>query len=391
MHTLESTSVSEEARHFLASIVESSKDSIISVSFDGIITSWNAAAEFLYGYSPDEAVGKPLSMLTLPENLREILGNIDRIKHSRQVEIFETERIDKDGHHIFLEVTMSPVKNDSGDVIGVSTIARDITERRRTENRSRVVLETIQGIATTSNLNELLALIHDSIKKVIYAENCFVALYNRKTEQFEMQFFADKHDSAPPPFKMGKTQAAFVFRRGQSLLTNEEISERLADEGEIELVGTASASWLGVPLRTPNEIIGVLVVQHYENADAYSRNDVELLTSVGDQIAAAIERKRGEDALKASEIMHRRLAQRQSAILDALPAHICLLDASGNILEVNNEWKQFAIGNNYSGVNFGVGSNYLETCENAVGDCSEGARQAALICRAVFSGRIFAR
>jgi PAS domain S-box-containing protein len=131
MHTLES--VSEEARHFLASIVESSKDSIISVSFDGLITSWNKAAGLLYGYSALEAVGKPLSMLTLPEDLREILSKIDKIKHSRQVEIFEAERIGKDGHRIFLEVTMSPVKNDRGEVIGVSTIARAITERKQQE------------------------------------------------------------------------------------------------------------------------------------------------------------------------------------------------------------------------------------------------------------------
>ncbi len=116
----ESLRRSEESKHFLASIVESSKDSIISVGFDGIITSWNKAAELLYGYSAAEAVGKPLSMLTLPKNLGQILDNIDKIKHSRQVGIFETERIGKDGHHIFLEVTRSPVKNDAGEVIGVS-------------------------------------------------------------------------------------------------------------------------------------------------------------------------------------------------------------------------------------------------------------------------------
>lgn len=79
--------------------------------------------------------------------------------------------------------------------------------------------------------------------------------------------------------------------------------------------------------------------------------------------------------------------ERQAAILDALPAHICLLDPSGKILEVNNEWKQFALANNYGNNNFGIGSNYIGTCENATGTCSEEAKQAADICRDVLSGK----
>jgi two-component system sensor histidine kinase/response regulator len=82
----------------------------------------------------------------------------------------------------------------------------------------------------------------------------------------------------------------------------------------------------------------------------------------------------------------KQIEDRQAAILNSLPAHICLLDNAGNILEVNNEWKQFAFENAYGGVNFGIGSNYLETCSNATGDCAEGAIQAAINCSAVLSG-----
>ena len=84
----------------------------------------------------------------------------------------------------------------------------------------------------------------------------------------------------------------------------------------------------------------------------------------------------------------KRLTEQQSAILNALPAHICLLDNTGEILEVNNDWKQFALGNGYSGTNYGVGSNYVETCENATGDCAEGAKQVGESCRAVLSGEL---
>ena len=94
----------EETKFFLAAIVESSEDSMITLNFEGIITSWNQAAEKLYGYSADEAIGKSLTVLTLPEDLREVLSNIDKIKHSQKVEIFDTVRVHKDGRQINLEI-----------------------------------------------------------------------------------------------------------------------------------------------------------------------------------------------------------------------------------------------------------------------------------------------
>jgi two-component system CheB/CheR fusion protein len=127
----------EKARSFLASIVDSSEDSMITIDFDRTITSWNRAAENLYGYPADEAIGKPLTMLTLPKDLQEILANVDKVKHSRKVELFDTVRLNKDGREMDLEIALSPVKNDSGEVIGVSTVARDITERKRTEEALR--------------------------------------------------------------------------------------------------------------------------------------------------------------------------------------------------------------------------------------------------------------
>ncbi|MDB6171478.1 MAG: signal transduction histidine kinase with CheB and CheR [Chthoniobacteraceae bacterium] len=124
----------EEERTFLAAIVESSEDAIISVNFDGKITSWNASATRLYGYSAPEAVGKPLTMLTLPKDLAEVLANIECIKESKAVVRFNTAWLHKDGHELWLSILLSPIRNQHGEVIGMSTIARDITERRAVES-----------------------------------------------------------------------------------------------------------------------------------------------------------------------------------------------------------------------------------------------------------------
>jgi two-component system sensor histidine kinase NreB len=124
-------------KHFLSAIVEFSRDSIITVDFDGIITSWNKSAEALYGYPASEAIDRPLEMLLLSEDYKQITGNIEKIKQSGQVEIFETDRIGKGGNPLELEVTMSPVKDEKGKVIGVATIARDISERKHVEKGER--------------------------------------------------------------------------------------------------------------------------------------------------------------------------------------------------------------------------------------------------------------
>jgi two-component system CheB/CheR fusion protein len=144
----------EEARFFLAAIVESSEDSIITIDFDGIITTWNKSAERVYGYSAREAVGKPLSLLALPPDLKHVFASADRIKRGEQVSIYDTVRVHKDGHEISLEVTMSPVRNEAGEVIGVSTIARDIAARkadasalRASEERFRVVVDSASDYA----------------------------------------------------------------------------------------------------------------------------------------------------------------------------------------------------------------------------------------------------
>ena len=174
----------------------------------------------------------------------------------------------------------------------------DITERKRAEAERLVMFEIIQGSITTRNLDEFLKLIHKSIGKLLYAENCFVGLYDETTSLMHFEYWADQFDAVPPPHPPGKGFSSYVLRTNQPLLLTEEIKSRMYGSGEVEKTGRSSASWLGVPLRMSSRAMGVLVVQHYEDKHAYSQRDLEFLSSVGDQIALAIERKRGEEELQ---------------------------------------------------------------------------------------------
>ncbi len=119
----------------LASIVESSDDAIIGKTMDGVITSWNRAAELMYGYSAGEMIGKSMALLSPPERDGEIPDILRRIREGRRVEHYETLRRRKDGAVVHISVTVSPIRDAAGRLIGASSIARDISERKQIEQQ----------------------------------------------------------------------------------------------------------------------------------------------------------------------------------------------------------------------------------------------------------------
>jgi PAS domain S-box-containing protein len=130
-----------------AAIVESSDDAIISKSLDGIIRSWNRAAERMFGYTPDEILGKPITVLMPPERHDDMESILGRIRRGERVEHYETIRITKTGERLDVSLSVSPVKDRDGRIVGAAKIARDISERRRAEaERERLLRAAEQGV-----------------------------------------------------------------------------------------------------------------------------------------------------------------------------------------------------------------------------------------------------
>jgi two-component system, cell cycle sensor histidine kinase and response regulator CckA len=121
----------------LAAVVESSDDAIIGESLDGTITAWNSGAENLFGYSPVEAMGKPMQMLLPRDRINEESEILGRIRNGQRVKHFETVRVRKDGTEVHVSVTISPIRDRSGTIVGASKIARDISERKCAEEDLR--------------------------------------------------------------------------------------------------------------------------------------------------------------------------------------------------------------------------------------------------------------
>jgi PAS domain S-box-containing protein len=167
-----------EARQRLASIVESSDDAIISKDLNGILVTWNEAAERLFGYTAEEAIGRPVTMLIPEDRQGEEPEIMSRIRRGERIDHYETIRRRKDGTLIDMSLTVSPIKNDMGRVIGASKIGRDISERKRAEQQRELLLAELSH-RVKNTLATVLSVAQQSFSKAASLEEARDAFTGR--------------------------------------------------------------------------------------------------------------------------------------------------------------------------------------------------------------------
>jgi len=253
----------------------------------------NNAAVQSYGYSLEDFLSMTIMDIRPLEGREALDEQLPKRVSGTLPQIWT--HLKKDGSVIDVEISVFPLIFDGKKAELIT--ATDVTARLRAECERQVILDITQSVNVTTNLDELLRFIHQSLKRVLYAENCFIALHDQTTDLIQFKYWIDKFDPVPPPQPIGDGFTSHVLRTGRALSLTGEFKEKMYSVGGVRMSGTSSASWLGVPLRTPSRTIGVLVVQHYETAQVYTQHDIDFLSSVGGQIALAIERKRSEQAL----------------------------------------------------------------------------------------------
>ncbi|HEX7294629.1 MAG TPA: PAS domain S-box protein, partial [Pyrinomonadaceae bacterium] len=234
----------EASRRFLANIVESSDDAIVSKDLNGIISSWNRGAEKLFGYTAEEVIGKPITILIPESRFDEEPGILARIRSGRSVEHYETIRKRKDGTLIDISLTISPIRDESGTIIGASKIARNITEQKRAQEAilfQASLLDAVEEAVIATDLNG----------KIIYWNSFAEHLYGWASQEV---LGADIVEIVPA--LSSKDHAAIVL---------EQLREGQSWSGEMILQRRDGSQFLGAITDSPifnekGELIGIVGV-----------------------------------------------------------------------------------------------------------------------------------
>lgn len=260
----------------------------------------NPAAELLTGYSRGELLEMSLSSVFSPDARRFLRRLEQKLQTEDSTMRSEVRLVTKSGEERWVDLAFSTMEfHGKPAVLGT---AFDITARKRAELLQDAVYRIAQAADRSTTLDDLFPSIHAIIGEVMTTRNIYIALYDAASNKISYPYYIDQFDTAPiEAHTPGLGLTEWILRTGRSLLVTPEVQARLEGSGEVELVGTPSLIWLGVPLSIDGEVIGVMAVQDYENPDAYTPQEQRMLEFVSSQVAMAIKRKRAEDALRENE------------------------------------------------------------------------------------------
>lgn len=282
----------------------------------------------MLGYTKEE-----IGSLTLYDIIAASRASIDRnvqtLMQSKQITIAPRQYQHKNGTLIDVEVRASVISYGSSRIILVNVT--DITERKRAEALQSALYRIAEKTAKARDLFEFYTAIHSIIGQLMNTRNFYIALYDSAADMLSFPYFVDDFDSAPPNQRPGRGLTAYVLRTGQPLLATPEVFEDLVRRGEVQEFGSASVDWLGVPLKTRDSVLGVLVVQSYTQSVRLREREKEVLTFISQHIASALERKRAEETIR---------HQAYHDVLTLLPNRILFKDQFSQALSLAQRNKQ---------------------------------------------------
>jgi PAS domain S-box-containing protein len=328
----------DDPSSLLAAIVASSQDAILSESLDGIVTSWNAAAQRIFGYSAAEMIGRPISRLFPEAQADDFHAILATVRRGERIDHYETKRKTKSGRLIDVSLTISPIHDARGRIVGASKIARDITERKRAEARFEA------HAATTRILSEVSP--KQAGTEAVLRELCrrfdwrvgglWLAGHDRTSLALDQVW----DEGGPgPPLHLSEGKAR-TLRPGQGLSGRAWASASVLFEGPGP--GEPSAPGDGDPQRSSRpfavafpmvfERDAIGVMEFAGDRDRSQEPGIgEFLLTIGRQVAQFLERKRAEEALRASQ-------ERIDLISDCGILNICLFADDGRVLDANDSF-----------------------------------------------------
>jgi PAS domain S-box-containing protein len=319
----------EAVSEHLAAVVRSSQDAVLTASLDARITSWNDGAARIYGYAAEEAIGKPLELI-VPEQLRdEERGLLAKVTRGEPVDAYETLRRRKDGSMLDVSVSISPLRDHQGRIVGVSKIGRDITERKRAQERTRFLAHAAEILAVSLDYERTVSQVADFAARSPLSDWCAVVL---KEGDSVRQAAVAHRDPAKVewareferryPFDPARDRVVMdVMETGRPALLA-EIPDALLRAGARDedhyraLKEAGMKSAMVVPLAAAGRVTGALTLISAESRRTYTPEDLSLAESLAERAAIAFENARLYRAAQ-EDIARRKMVEEEIRALNA--------------------------------------------------------------------------
>jgi PAS domain S-box-containing protein len=270
-------------------------------NLDREVIFWNKASETLYGYDIQEAVGRKLEDLIIPEELKQrVLDDIENfLRYNKPIQPDEYLLQRKDGKKVPVFTSNVIVTNNSGEK-ELFSIDLDLSQIKRHQLIQEVLNEIAASVSTSGDLQDFLGSVRFHLSKIVNTRNFFIAFYNEADNSFTLPIFVDDKDRFRS-FPAGRTLTGYMLGMNKPLLLNEEQINELDERNEIDRIGSMCKQWMGIPLKTEGRNTGAIVLQSYSDDILYDETDMRTMQIVAEQISIAIGRKSAQEALRESE------------------------------------------------------------------------------------------
>lgn len=330
----------EATRALLTAVVEASEDAIIGKDLDGTIRAWNPGAEALFGYTPAEAIGRHITLIIPPEYHEEERGILAKLSRGERILRFETVRVAKDGRRIDVSLTVTPLRNSQGQVIGASKVARDIAERRRaatireSEQRLRFLAELATATQPLTDAVEVMQTSARLLAGFLGVDRCAYAEIESDGDGGDVFVITGDYTVGVPSIVGRWPVRAFGRECTRLMLANEPFVVDDADgDPRIDAQdlpayrATTMQAVICIPLHKSGKFTAAMAV-HKRHARRWTESEVQLVRRVVARCWESIERIRVTRTLRESEARYR-------AIVEATPDCVKVVAADGTVLQMN--------------------------------------------------------
>lgn len=328
----------EQARAHLAAIVEYSDDAIISKTLDGCILTWNRGAQRMFGYTAEEAAGRPIAMLAPPDRRDELEDITAKLRRGESTERLETIRLRKGGQPIYVSLTVSPIRDPDGKIVGAATISRDITERKRAEEALR---RSNRAQRALSNCNQYL--IRATDESALLQEVCRIIIDEAGYRFCWVGHAEEDETKAVKPLAQAGVEEGYLklakvtwsdtergrgptgtcIRTGQTQMVQNLVADPRSAPWRAEALKRGYASSLAIPLVVDGKPFGALTI-YSGGTDTFSIEEVNLLTELAGDLGFGIttlhtqaERQRAEAQIRTLNAELEQRVQQRTAQLQA--------------------------------------------------------------------------